>query len=243
MFSRLSALAMHCMALIQVGAGVTDIRGSIGGTTYSRSAAGLIARARRKGVNPNTPAQTSARARVSLLAEAWNSTLTAQQRADWRDYAAGTPGTNKLGQTITLSGLNMFIAVNAIRRECALALVAAAPLELGMAVSTPLVFTASAATQQITLADPVSGWDKDTDDDYLRVAYALPQQGGRVGNPKGFKGFWVFPGDSVGPVAFPFAADYPHTFVEGQRLHLRAVHLDANNRISSPTVASCIAGA
>ena len=231
------------MALIQTGGGITDIRGSIGGNTFSRSAAGLIARTRRKPVNKNTSGQISARARVSQLTNAWNHTLTEQQRADWRAYAAGTPGTNKLGQTITLSGLNMFLKVNAIRRALVLAMVAAAPLELGMASSTPLVFSASAAGQDISLSEPVSGWDKDTDDDYLKVFAALPQQGGRLGNPKGFQAYLSLEGDSVAPVAFPYEPAYPHTFVDGQRLYLRAVHLDVYNRISAPTIASVIAGA
>ncbi|GAH72801.1 unnamed protein product, partial [marine sediment metagenome] len=97
------------MALVLTGGGVADIRGSIGGITYSRSAAGLIARNRVKPVNPRSSRQVSARARISVLTERWNGTVTEQQRADWRTHAAGTPGTNKLGQTITLSGLDHYV--------------------------------------------------------------------------------------------------------------------------------------
>jgi len=231
------------MALVQTGGGITDIRGSIGGTTFSRSAAGLIARTRRKPVNPNSALQSAARAKMSYLAEHWNGTLTEQQRADWRDFAANSPGTNKLGQSISLSGLDCFLRLNAHLLAIPIAVNAGAPTAYGAASQTPIVVTASAASQNITLADPVSGWDKDTDDDYLAIFLALPQNAGRVGNPRAYQHRTSFPGDSVAPIAFPTEVSYLRTFVEGQRLSVRAVHIDPDLRVSAVTYATCIAGA
>lgn len=231
------------MALVEFGGGITAIVGSIGGTTYSRSPAGAIARARRKGVNPSSDRQNATRASLSLFAQHWNFTISEQHRQDYRDYAAASPTVNKLGQAINISGFAAFIRLNTSRLQMGLGIPSVAPSELGAAGATPLVVTASAGSQEITIAEPVAGFGGDVDDTYLSLFFALPQQGGRVGNPRGFQWRTKLTGSSGAPVSFPFALAYIRTFVEGQRLSVRAVTLDQFDRLSAPTFTSCIAGA
>lgn len=88
---------------------MTSASGSIGGTVFSHNRFGLYTRARRKPVNPNTTAQQLTRSALSDAAVAW-SALTSMQRAAWEAYAAATPTTNRLGQTVHLTGSQQFVA-------------------------------------------------------------------------------------------------------------------------------------
>lgn len=66
---------------------VTDIRGSVGGNTYSKARVGHTLRARIKGSNPRTTRQSAARANMaeaSRQAQAFDAT----ELAAWKAYAA-----------------------------------------------------------------------------------------------------------------------------------------------------------
>lgn len=90
---------------------LSDIRGSIGGTTYARNKAGLYARNRSKPVNPNTENQSRVRAQFSVSSFGF-SDLNADQVAAWNQFAQGYPAVNKLGDTYTPSGRQMYMLCN-----------------------------------------------------------------------------------------------------------------------------------
>lgn len=104
------------MALIKTGGGISEIRGSIGGTTFSRGRYGAIARNRTIPVQPNTARQIAARQVFASLLEQWES-LAQEQRDLWNTYAANVAMTNRLGETMYLSGQNHFIRSSAIRQQ------------------------------------------------------------------------------------------------------------------------------
>lgn len=114
------------MATISFGGGVTDIRGSIGGTTYSRNRNGAYARARTSPVNPNTAKQTNIRERFGFLATQW-SQLTAAQRLAWDTLGSQIIRLNRLGQPYTLSGQQAYNSVNQTRGSFDLLPVATPP--------------------------------------------------------------------------------------------------------------------
>lgn len=95
----------------------TQVSGSIGGLTYAHNQGGMYTRGRSIPVNPNTFRQTNVRATVSQLSQAWSGALTDVQREQWTVYAAGTPVTNKLGDSIILSGQQMYIRCNTARMQ------------------------------------------------------------------------------------------------------------------------------
>lgn len=97
------------MALIKFGGGIAEMRGSIAGTVFSRNKAGAYARNRVTPVNPQSDLQTSVRSTMAALAVVWNSTLSDANRAAWEVYAASVAMTNRLGETMYLSGYNHFI--------------------------------------------------------------------------------------------------------------------------------------
>jgi len=166
------------MALVMLGGGVTDIRGSIAGTTFSRSAAGNYARSRKKPVNPRSALQTLRRANVGYLTKYWSNTLTEQERTDWRAYAAGTTWTNKLGQSIAISGLSAFLRLNALHRMTWSTVITAAPLAMGHAGGVTITFDAESDTSKIQMNEPGGAFDKSTDLQELWFFQGLPTEPG-----------------------------------------------------------------
>jgi hypothetical protein len=83
--------------------------GSLRGITAAHNAGGLYFRGRTVPTNPNTARQQDMRSIVGGLTQSWSSTLTEAQRQAWRDYAANVPVVDRLGETMTLSGINWFI--------------------------------------------------------------------------------------------------------------------------------------
>lgn len=114
--------------------------GSLAGTTSSRNRYGQYKRSRATPVNPNTGAQGSARARLSLNAAAWRA-LTDVQRAGWESLGSQMSRTDSLGQSYTLNGFAAYCSVNSNLLAAGEAVVAAAP-----ALITPDGLTTAAIT-------------------------------------------------------------------------------------------------
>lgn len=87
--------------------------GSQANTTASRNKGGQYYRNRATPTQPRSTAQTEHRANFGSLATAWQM-LTQLQRDAWNAYAAVHPRTDSLGQVISLSGLQTFIAFNTL---------------------------------------------------------------------------------------------------------------------------------
>jgi hypothetical protein len=111
---------------------LSAIRGSVNGTVYSQNKSGPYMRNRSMVVNPNTASQVLARATFAQASQQWR-TLTDAQRNSWRAYAAATPVTNRLGDTIFLSGANMFTKTNAFNGFLGIAAQTTAPITPGLA--------------------------------------------------------------------------------------------------------------
>jgi hypothetical protein len=85
--------------------------GSIAGTTSSHNRAGQYTRNRRSPVQPvGTGRRAFIRAAFSASSKAWQA-LSAINQAGWTSYAASHPVTDALGQSILLTGHQMFVAV------------------------------------------------------------------------------------------------------------------------------------
>lgn len=126
---------------------MTSASGSIGGTTFARNRFGMYTRARSMPVNPNTAFQQARRAAMGTAAAYW-SVITDAQRSAWDAYAAGSPTTNSLGQTVYLTGAQQFVACNALSAALGGTAYAFtdAPLNFGKAPLGTITLTLSAAT-------------------------------------------------------------------------------------------------
>lgn len=100
------------MALIRFGAVVSEARGSLSGTTFSRNKGGPYMRTRATPVNPQTSFQTQIREFMAVLADQWTTDLTAEDRFGWLVYGQSFPVKNKLGEDIVLSGIASYQRVN-----------------------------------------------------------------------------------------------------------------------------------
>jgi hypothetical protein len=117
--------------------------GSQAGTTASRNRFGQYYRNRRAPVQPRTAAQLAVRDYLTTNTKAWG-TLTNAQRAAWAAYASAHPTVDSLGSSITLTGAQMFVGVNALALAAGQATQTAPPS--GAAVATPsFVFAFSGA--------------------------------------------------------------------------------------------------
>lgn len=90
---------------------ITDASGSLGGATFSKNKGGLFVRARIKGTNPQSDAQTAQRGQFAAISAAWRG-LTDVQRTAWEAATAYFPYQDKLGQTKNYSGAQLFGKLN-----------------------------------------------------------------------------------------------------------------------------------
>ena len=107
-----------------------EMSGSMGGITASHNRGGAYLRRRSIPVNPNTARQQSVKSSFGGLVQAWTNELTEAQRQAWRAYAAAVPRQDSLGNTITLTGQQWYIAANTPRLQAA--------IEFGTAFGIPL---------------------------------------------------------------------------------------------------------
>lgn len=116
------------MARIKMGALAQDVRGSLNGTVFARNRGGAYVRSKVSPVQPVSEWSSAARAGFSAVAKRWASVLTDAQRAGWSAFAAVHPFINVFGDSITLSGIAFYQAVNQRVRLCGGSWVDNAPL-------------------------------------------------------------------------------------------------------------------
>lgn len=207
--------------------------GKQGGIVWSHNAGGPYVRNRAIPTNPNTARQIAIRNSVRSLAIAWANTLTQAQRDAWDTYGANVSWVNRLGQTISLSGISHFIRSNTPRLQAGLARVDDAPTIFNIATAELLLgATASEATQIITITfDDTQAWTSE-DGAFQQWSAGLPQNPGIkfFGGPYRMIGNGL--GDSGVPLVSPqtFTSGYP--FADGQRIWLRSRIGRADGRLS-----------
>jgi hypothetical protein len=232
------------MAIIRFGGGVVQMSGSIAGDTFARNRYGNYSRSRTTPVNPNTAKQQRARAAVAALVQRWGETLTAAQRTAWALYASNVAMTNKLGETIHLSGFNHYIRSNAFLMQYGLTTIDAGPTTFTLADQDPtLSIAASEATQQATVTfDDGMAWPSE-DNAYMTFLTGAPQNAQRTffGGP--WEGIRYLSGNSGAPLASPLPIGWFQTITEGQHIWCQVRIYRADGRISQPWLADCIVAA
>ena len=109
------------MAIIKFGGGLSGIRGTIAGVTFSASKAGAYAKSWSKGPNPQSVLQTAQRRSLSNFAQLWAS-IAAADKNDWDTFAAdpAQEQTNALDESYYLSGFQWFTKINATLQDAPL---------------------------------------------------------------------------------------------------------------------------
>jgi len=160
---------VRCMKILDV-----PQSGSLGGQTSSHNRAGQYRRARRAPTQPNgTGRRGIIRAAFGAASSAWNA-LTDDQRAAWSSFADGYPVTDALGQSIKLTGHQMYVSVNTALQNVGQAQSANPPVS--NATIAPVVATATmthAGVGTLTLA--AGGLATD----FVCISFSKPQAPGR----------------------------------------------------------------
>lgn len=139
------------MAKVLLGVAFAQIRGSIGGTTFSQNSNGAYIRNRSEPVNPNTIAQQAARAVLTGQSSSWKN-LTDAERLTWQTQAPNYPYVDSLGQVKQYTAPQLFMAVNQ-----RLVNAGEAPLvTIGAPVSMPSLDSVAAAAAEGTPAFTVT---------------------------------------------------------------------------------------
>jgi len=208
--------------------------GSIAGITASHNQAGQYFRNRSIPVNPNTVSQIAVRAYMSAAVSEWTNTLTGVQREAWTAYAIATPVINRLGDSITLSGMNMYVRSAVARKQALLTAIAAGPTTPNLpALTTPSVTTLS-ATQLILAFTNTDTWAT-----AVGGALLISQSRSQGAAINFFKGPWRFMAIVAGAVVPPTTpATRPLTFpgVAGQRMYFKLRATTADGRLSGEQI-------
>jgi hypothetical protein len=221
------------MALLKFGGGITEMRGSIGGTTFAKNRYGSYARNRTKPVNPNSTRQGIVRAIMSTLYTAW-AALTAAVQGQWKAYADNVKVLNRLGEQINLSGYNMYCRTKAVFENAGLTMPATAPTTFSLPAQDPTVVpTPDASSSNVSIAfDNTLPWAG-------AVGGAMIVSQGLPVNPtvNFFKGPFRYAGKIDGaatPPTSPQVVALPLPMQAGQKVFLQIRIAEADGRVSNP---------
>lgn len=230
------------MALIKYGGGIVQMSGSIAGNTHARNRFGNYMRARTKPVNPQSDRQTSARARIMLLSEAWRDELSAAQRTAWEAYAAVINWNNALGETVKLTGFNHFIRSNAAYLQVTPDRITDGPTTMSLPAGDPAFAVELSAANGITVTfDENLAWTTEGGAGMI-IDIGSPQNPTRTffGGPWRYHG-WIggtIPGPTPSPDGPTVVTAY--TLIEGHRVWVRASIIRADGRLSTKFTADSV---
>jgi hypothetical protein len=199
-----------------------ELRGSIGGNTFSRNKGGVYVRQRGVPTNPNSTRQQVVRSLVATYAQYWGGVLDADERAAWNTYAQEHPVLNSLGQEIYLTGLDWYVKINTRLADAALTPLTEPPVEEG---------PGSLATITPTLTSPAGlslAFAPVLEEDECIVCWAsLPQKGGTMPNFRQCR----LVGYSAVAQATPAVFVTPFTYQVGERAVIYATRMDEEGQL------------
>ena len=179
---------------------VSQASGSLAGLTFSHTRGSKYIKARTTPTNPSSQRQGIVRTAMGVLGPVWGQTLTQSQRDGWRLYGANVTSTNKIGETIHLTGQQHFTRINIPRIQIGEAIQENAPTIFDLGTFTaPTISIITASGQDIKI-NFNNGDDWAIAADGFMIVYAgRPTSTGE----EFFRGPWRFAGIIEGDVAPP----------------------------------------
>ncbi len=209
--------------------------GSAGGITVSHNRAGQYMKARSLPTNPNTSFQQAVRDFVSQLSALWVSTLTQAERDKWTTYAENVAVINRLGDTMFLTGLNMYVRSNVPILQAGFARQDDAPVIFSLGDFTAPVIVGSEGVQQVAVTFTTTD-DWVGEDDAAMMVYVSRPVNASINYFKGpYRLAGTVDGDAITPPTSPALIDVPFAITEGQKLFTRAQVFRADGRLSADT--------
>lgn len=167
------------MARAQYGAIITDLKGSLGGTTFQGGNTGKVVKNKGYRRGSNTQTRTYALTQLQAVTRAWRS-LTSEDRNDWNTRTNDWPFTDKFGNTYYGSGYQFYCAYNMNMLTLGQT-VDATPNAIQSAANIGDVYIDSLEPEAFVLA-----WDNAVGTNAKVVVYASPQYsaGRNENNPR-----------------------------------------------------------
>ncbi|GAH26865.1 unnamed protein product [marine sediment metagenome] len=221
------------MALVKYGGGIIQMSGSMAGNTFARNRYCNYVRARTKPINPNTDRQGQVRGYMASASHYWSNTLTPAQRNAWNEYASNVQVTNKLGESIFLSGFNMFCRSVTAELNAGLNIVPDAPALFTLPDTDPTVSATGVGTTDIISVAFDDTMDWVDEDGAALLSY--------TGQPKSagvsfFDGPWRYMdkilGDAVTAPTTPAAQTSPYNISADQKVYTKYRIIRADGRLS-----------
>lgn len=100
------------MAICKYGPLVSEVRGSIGGTTFTAGHFGFVVRQRRHPVHTPTNRRSQYKAWLAMTVARWTDVLDQGQRDAWDLLGKNTDFENSLDQTYHPTGINLYCRTN-----------------------------------------------------------------------------------------------------------------------------------
>lgn len=209
--------------------------GSIAGTTSSHNRAGQYTRNRRAPVQPvGTGRRAFIRASFGAASKAWAG-LTAANQAAWIAYAAIHPITDALGQSITLTGQQAYVAIGTSLQNVGSALPTIPPVSNVVTAPVASVFTVThLGVITITLSGTGSA------SDFILIAFSGPQSAGVTF----CKTFWQqthVPASSVGAATYgtAYVAQFG-TIPTGAKVFLKLTPVNQYGVTGTPVIMTAV---
>jgi len=115
------------VAKVLYSALISELVGSISGTTFQRNRSGSIARKKPTGLKRFSPKQSIKQTTVGKYVQQWN-LLSLSEQLQWDTFADANPKKNIFNQTKILSGFNYFFSINENRNLVGESLLVSPPL-------------------------------------------------------------------------------------------------------------------
>lgn len=206
--------------------------GKLGGIVASHNAGGNYLRALVIPTDPATALQIAVRNAMTILSAGWLDDLTDAQRDQWNTYAANTPVTDTLGQTINISGLNQYQRTNVPRLQAGVTRLDTAPTVFNYGSFTDPSFTIDTANDEVDVgfAD-TDAWANETDS-HMLVYGSLPQNQTKNFFKGPYRLLGTIDGDDATAPTSPAALALSVPYVAGQRGFFRIRVSRVDGRLS-----------
>ena len=222
------------------GSLIAQASGSVAGNTFSRNRGGQYIRNRATPINPNTAQQIAVRSAFADLANLWSGTLSQGQRDAWNDYAANVPVLNRLGDSIFLTGFNMYIRSNTSRMQAGIVRVDDGPTDFTLGSFTPMSSAAAVTANAVAITFTSSDAWVNEDGAHLMVYTSRSVQP----TIDFFKGPFQFAGsvagDGVTPPTSPVSVTNPFTNTLGNKVYARVRVTRADARLSNDEITNSL---
>lgn len=169
------------MAIIQLNGIISNIKGSIGGVTFSNVRAGIALKKRSVGKKSVNSKQLTALNTNKSSASTWRA-MSYGDRENWNLFASVYSHVNRYGQTITLTGFNWFTLINTNRVLLGQPVSSVVPSYV-VPDAIPSVFvTMSATSVVVTWSTPI-----DSSTTNILVFASVPSRSQALYNRGGYK--------------------------------------------------------